>query len=420
MKRVSTLSRRQFLSQSTQTAAALGIGSLLGAQTAAAATRKIGANDRVHVGVIGAGARANANIAETLTADNVLCIGLCDVADFRMDEVGRTADAKMKEKGHQGVTIERYADYRKLLDNKDIDAVFITTPDHWHHPIFLAALEAGKHIYQEKPFSYTYQQGLEMVAAAKKHQELIVQIGTHRRSDKHYAKAKELLDSGKLGKIKMVQAYDTRNWFFGDDPFFRKQKPAGRLDWETFEQPCSEKHPFDLYRYFTWRWYWDYAGGLVTDVGVHVMDIAHYFLGDTPPRSAVCNGGNYTYEHWVTPDAVQAVWDYGTHVAHFTSQFTNGRMGDGLTLYGTHGTLEVRGHHIYVWEEGKLDKPIAEFPQEPGSHQHNWINCIRGSAKPNAPVQLGHTSLLPSHMANIAYRAGKKVTWDAAGQKVVA
>ncbi len=414
-----SLSRRQFLATSSRVAAAAGLGSMLAGQTARGATRKIGANDRIALGLIGCGSRGTGDAQEALGADNVICTALCDVADFRMDEATARVTKQMESKGHQNIAIERFEDYRRLLECKDVDAVIIATPDHWHHAPFMAALEAGKHIYVEKPMSYSYLLGLEMVAAAQKHPELTVQVGTQRRSGLHYAKAKEFLDSGKLGKVKMVHARDTRNWFFGDDPFFRKAKPPGRLDWDLFEQPCRNKHPFDLYRYFTWRWYWDYAGGLVTDVGVHVIDLAHYFLGDAPPKSAVCNGGVYSYDKWETPDTVQAVLDYGTHLLAFTSNFSNEQMGDGLTLYGTHGTIEVRGHDVYIWEEGKRDKPIMEFPAENASHQHNWLACIRTGDKPNAPVELGHSSLLPSHMANLAYRNGKKVIWDAATQKVV-
>lgn len=414
-----SLSRREFLASSTRTAAAVGLGAALAGQTAKAATRTIGANDRITLGLIGCGSRGTWISHSALTADNVVCTALCDVGDFRMDETTAKITKQMEDKGHQNIKIDRYEDYRRLLERKDLDAVMIATPDHWHFAPFMAALEAGKHIYIEKPMSYSYLLGMEMVAAAQKHPELTIQIGTQRRSGRQYAKAKEFLDSGKLGKVKLIHAHDTRNWFFGDDPFFRKEKPAGRLDWDLFEQPCKNKHPFDLYRYFTWRWYWDYAGGLVTDVGVHVIDIAQYFMGDAPPKSAVCNGGVYTYDKWETPDTVQAVLDYGTHALSFTSNFTNERMRDGLSLYGTHGTIEILGNDVFIWEEGKRDKPIAQFPAEDDNHQHNWLSCIRSGAKPNAPIELGHSSLLPSHMANLAYRNSKKVTWDVQARKVV-
>ncbi|HSW46437.1 MAG TPA: Gfo/Idh/MocA family oxidoreductase [Phycisphaerae bacterium] len=417
MKWTAPYSRRTFLSRSMAAAAAAGAGSILTGQTAASAARKIGANDRIAVGLIGSGGRGMAGILATLSAPNVDCVALCDVAAFRMEEAGARIDKQLTGEGRKGGKIERYGHYRELLDRKDIDAVIIATPDHWHYRPFVDALAAGKHIYQEKPMSHTFEQGLEMVAAAKKHPELTIQIGTQRRSGKQYLKAKAYIDEGHLGRIVFVRCYDTRNWSVKGDPFVLKGLPEEQVDWKQFEEPCATKHPYDSHRYFAWRWYWDYAGGLVTDVGVHVMDIVHLLTGAGVPKSAVCHGNVCIFDNWETPDVVEAVWDYGTHVVTFTSQFGNGRIGTGLTLYGTKQTLEVRGNDVVVFDEGQPDKPVLEIPAEDGSHYANWIECIRTGKTPNAPVELGHTSLLPSHLANLAYRAGRKITWDAAKQK---
>lgn len=423
MSRSKSLSRRDFLNRSASAAAAAGAAGWVIGQTASAATRKIGANERISVGLIGSGGRGTSGLLAALADANTDCVALCDVADFRMKATTGRIEETLKKANRQGPKIDRYNDYRKLLERKDIDAVIIATPDHWHYRPFMAALDAGKHIFQEKPMSLTIEQGLRMVEAAKKHPELTIQIGTQRRSGKQYIKAKEHIDAGNLGKIVMVRSYDTRNWYGADDPFLQKGMPENEIDWKQFEEPCETKHPYDSHRYFAWRWFWEYAGGLVTDVGVHVMDVVHWLTGKSEPKSATCNGGVYLFDHWDTPDVVEAVWDYGSHVVSFVSQFGNSRIGTGLIIYGTKQTLEVRGDAVYVFDAGLPgkpevpDKPILSIPPENGNHHVNWLECIRTGAQPNAPVELGFSSLLPSHLANLAYRTGRKVTWDAANRK---
>ncbi|HPD30159.1 MAG TPA: Gfo/Idh/MocA family oxidoreductase [Phycisphaerae bacterium] len=418
MQRIGKFTRRDFLAESSKTAAALSVGSLFLGQTAASAARTFGANETIRVGVIGAGGQGTSDCAAVCGADNVVCVALCDVAEFRLAEATARITKAMESKGHKNVKIDHYADYRQLLDRGDIDAVIIATPDHWHRLPFLASVEAGKHIYQEKPFSFTYEQGMEMVAAAEKKPELVIQIGTQRRSDYNNAKAKQLLDDGVIGEVKFVRAKDCRNFVTGRDPFAPRDV-QGKIDWDKFQEPCNHKVPYDPWRYFAWRWFWDYAGGLVTDVGVHVIDIVHYYMDNPVPRSAVCNGGVYGLDYWETPDVVNAVWEYDGFSLNFVSNFTNGFEGDGLTLFGTKGTIDIRGSHIRVYSEGQADKPIHEFAKEGPAHQHNWVECMRTGKKPNAPVQLGFSSLLPSHMANIAYRSGRKVAWDPQARKIV-
>jgi predicted dehydrogenase len=423
------LSRRRFLSNTGRTAAALGAGGLL-ARTARAATRRIGANDRIVLGIIGSGGQGLHDGNTACGRDNVVVAALCDLAPFRMDYAERVLTGTMEQKGQAGVKISRCSEYRKLLDRKEIDGVIIATPDLWHGPPFIAACQAGKHIYQEKPFSFTIEWGERMLAAARKTTGLTIQIGTQRRSNASYAQAKQYIDDGKLGKIGFIRAFDCRNYISGEDPFTPEStakrcgvpnldySKAG-IDWDTFQSPCQHKVSFDALRYTAWRWYWDYAGGLVTDVGVHVIDNVHWLMGEPVPRSAVCNGGVYGVKYWETPDVVNAVIDYGTFSLSFTGNFTNGFEGDGMILYGTKGTMEVRGSETKVWAEGKRDKPVEQWAPQHVAHQHNWIDCIRSGKQTNAPVELGVSSLLPSHLSNMAYRSGKRVTWDPTARKAV-
>jgi predicted dehydrogenase len=413
-----SLTRRSFLAASGAATAAWAVGSAA-ARTAVAQRRTLGANDRIHFGVIGSGGQGTHDARVCVQAPNAVCVALCDVAEFRLDESAKAVSTEMDKAGAAGVRIDRYDDYRRVLDRKDIDAVIIATPDHWHAKPFIYACEAGKHIYQEKPFCFTIELGKQMVAAARKNTGATIQIGTQRRSQTHNHKVRQLIEEGKIGDIKYVRAFDCRNYLTGRDPF-APRPVRGKIDWDKFQEPCENKVPYDEWRYFAWRWFWEYAGGLVTDVGVHVMDLVHWLTGNSTPKSAVCNGGVYGLKYWHTPDVVNAVWDYGTHTVVFTSNFTNGYEGDGVTLYGTKGTIDIRGTYVRIYEEGgDRQKPIMEFGPEGAPHQHNWLECIRTGKTPNAPVELGFSSLVPSLMANIAYRRGVKVTWNAEKQEAV-
>jgi predicted dehydrogenase len=416
MSNRSALTRRAVLSHSGKLAVGLGAAGWLARKTHAASRKVLGANERITMGLIGAGNQGTQDMANACAAPNAVCVAVCDVAEFRTASSAAAISKVMENKGNTGVKVDSYYDHRKLLERSDIDAVLIATPDHWHMDVFLAAVEAGKHIYQEKPMSKTLEQGYKMLAAAQKHPELTIQIGTQRRSGGQYPKAKALIDEGKIGDITFARCYDCRNWVMSGDPFAPREV-AGKIDWDTFQKPCEHKIDYDPWRYFAWRWYWDYANGLVTDVGVHVLDVVHWLTGQYVPKSVVCNGGVYGMKRWETPDVVNAVWDYGKHSVVFTANFTNGYEGAGLTIYGTKGMIQVRQKGIEFWEEGQRDKPSATIPAEDRSHPHNWLDCIRSGKEPNAPAELGLRSLLPLHLANMAYREGKKITWDAEAQK---
>jgi predicted dehydrogenase len=418
MSDLDRITRRSFLRNSSAAVAALGLGSCsqVRPQTAASAVRVIGANDRIVVALIGAGGMGTVNMGACMKEPNVRIGALCDLAEFRIKA------AVERTKNQSGGAAEGvYVDYRRILDNKDIDAVIIATPDHWHYRVFLDSIAAGKHVYQQKPMCHTIEQGLEMVRVAKAAPRQVVQIGTQRRSGKQYAKAKELIDSGKLGKVTFIRCWDTRNWVHSDP--FKPYPFEGKLDWDRFQEPCkqSQKVKFDPQRYFAWRWYWAYAGGLVNDVGVHVMDVVHWITGNDTPKTAVANGGVYGLKYWETPDVVNCVWDYGTHSVAFLGNFDNGFLNAGITVYGTDATMEIQGfegHVVVKAEDGKLST-IAEFKPENTSHEGNWINAIRGIENVHAPVELGFQSLLPSLLANLAYRSGRKLAWDPHRQKVV-
>jgi predicted dehydrogenase len=422
MSNPKSLTRRNFLKKSTTTAAALGAGSFVFPRTAKSADAVAGANERLNIGLIGCGGMGGSNIRRVMKEPNVKVTSLCDIAEFRLNDTAKFVEERQDDKPK---TI--FGKFDPMLDDKGVDGVFICTPDLWHFAPFMAAIDAGKHVYQQKPMSFTIEQGMQMVAKAKSRPKQTVQIGTQRRSNLHYYKARDMIKDGTLGDICFVRCWDTRNWSRNDP--FAPHPYEGKIDWERFELPCKTKHKFDPWRYFAWRWYWDYAGGLVTDVGVHVLDIVHLLTGKTMPKSVVANGGVYLLKYWETPDVVNAVWDYGDYAVTFTGNFTNGKQGDGFAIYGTDATLyEVnadgdkygakRGDVVIERDRGD-DRLIAVIKHEaPESHEGNWIRCIREGATPNAPVELGFSSELPLLLANLSYRAGKRLGWDPEQQKV--
>ncbi|MDX9755877.1 MAG: Gfo/Idh/MocA family oxidoreductase, partial [bacterium] len=299
----------------------------------------------------------------------------------------------------------------------------IATPDHWHHDILIAAVQAGKDCYTEKPFSHTIQEGQEMVRAVRATQQ-IVQVGNHRRSGEHWKRAREVIQSGKIGQVVDVRVFDTRDWTRGDP--WSAQIAAGlqgHLDWDRF-QGKAPRRAFDPYRYFTWRWYWDYAGGLMTDIGAHMLDVNQWLTDMDGPRSAVANGGNYYFSHWETPDSVHTILDYGKFSTVFTVQFINDYENVGAFYYGSEGTVvvdelrsEVRVHPRGEKKYEAVEKWGTKY--EGGDHVQNFLECVKSRKEPNSPVEVGHKVITAAHLANIAYRSGKRIQWDPATEEVI-
>lgn len=403
--------RREFLKRTGRAAVGAGIGLAAGRAlhgSAPAWAQEPGANEKVVLGVIGTGGRGTSIMRTALRCGGVEVAALCDVYDQRLNRAKEAA----------GGTARAYTDYRRVLEHKDIDAIILATPDHWHHDMFTDAIQAGKDIYCEKPMSKTIDEGRHMVGVARASKQ-VVQVGTQRRSGQQYPEARKLIEDGKLGRIRFVRAYDCRNYTIRD-PFHPPEKFEGTIDWKRFLGKAPECK-FDPYRYFAWRWFWDYAGGLVTDVGVHVLDVVHWLTGNDTPRSVVCQGAVYELEYWETPDVVNAIFDYGTHSVGLTFNFDNKHQGNGIMIYGTDATMEVRRSTIHVFpERGDASEPELTIPESGWVQEHvqNFIDCVRSRAEPNAPVELGHRSLLPLHLANMAYRERRTIVWDAERQQV--
>lgn len=377
------------------------------------AANVLGANEQLRVGVVGTGGRARALMKALAKVPNVRIAAVCDIWDNFLEE-GR----KLAADG--AFTTKRY---QELLDRKDIDAVLIGTPDHWHAPLTIAACAAGKDVYVEKPLTHFAGEGQAVVEAQNKHKR-VVQVGTQQRSMPQYQKARELVRAGRLGKVHKAHLTWNRNTErmrrtkFNIDP--------KTVDWKTFLGNAPDQ-PFDEYRFRNWRWFWDFGGGIFTDLMVHQIDIVHWVLGLDRPTQALSTGSDlFSKGVWQTPDSVQTLLTYpdGTTV-YFEGTFSNARNGEMIELMGTDGTLYLdRGRYELHPERNKgsyeelvigsgprgrdfYDKPDGEL-----LHLTNWVESVRSRKKPIAPAEAGVSAAEAAHLANAALRGGGKASWE--------
>ena len=382
-------------------------------------------SDKIGVALIGCRSMGFTDLKAFLAEDNVECIALCDVDKKILDERATEVE-KLKSKRPQV-----FADFRKLLEVKEINVVIIGTPDHWHALIMMMALEAGKHVYVEKPMGHSIEECLMMVKAAAKYPKQMVQVGMWQRSSQHWFDASEYVRSGKLGDVNLVRAWIYKGM---GDPV--PAQPDGTapdyVDYNMWLGPAPER-PFNKNRFhYDFRWYWDYAGGAMTDWGVHLLDFAIYGMNAGYPDSVSPGGGCYLNKGVIeTPDIQQALYSYPTHTMIWECGLVP-RLGPygmhhGVSFTGTKGTLIVSRNGWQVTSEvsNKDEKKfIADVPNQPAigglkEHVKNFLNGIRKSEKLNAPVEVGAKTAIISEMGNIAYRAGTLLHWDTPGMKFV-
>jgi predicted dehydrogenase len=395
--------RRTFL----QTSAAL-------TATALSYNRIHGANETLNVGLIGCGGRCRHLLKSLLKIPDTRVAAFADIWDFHLDLTRKEAkaDASSLSTKH----------YKEVLDNKDIHAVLIASPDHWHVPMTVDACNAGKDVYVEKPLTHNVEEGASVVKAQNDNKK-IVQVGTQQRSMTHIQKAYEIVKAGRLGKIHKVHLTWNRN----SD---RLRKTAlninpNSLDWKAFLGSAMEQ-PFDEYRFRNWRWFWDFGGGLLTDLMVHWLDVAHWFLAlETPLRAVTVGSYPYARGIWETPDTIQTFLSYPDELqVHFEGTFTNARHGAMITFMGPDGTLYIdRGRYEFTPERGrgkpeqlilatdkvKKGSDFYDLPDGELLHLTNWIECIRSRNKPNAPAEAGVSAAAAAHMGNLAFRENRVV-----------
>ncbi|MCS6949793.1 MAG: Gfo/Idh/MocA family oxidoreductase [Armatimonadota bacterium] len=376
---------------------------------------RVGANEKVVLGFIGTGSRGQHLMRVAMANPDVEIAAVCDVMEQRLAQA-------VKMTGDRATA---YRDFRRLLERKDLDAVFIITPDHWHCIMTILACEAGKDVYVEKPLGHNIAEGRAAVNAAKRFGR-IVQHGTQQLSGRHYAEARELIRSGALGRITHVRCWNLWNETpngIGNPP---DSEPPPDIDYDLWLGPAP-KRPFNLNRcYAPGYWYqWDYSGGHMLAWAIHHIDVVHWVLGRTAPKMVVSVGGKYALrDNRTTPDTQDALLDYGDLLVHISVHHANARPIEGswygIAFYGTNGTLRLLREGFEVYPEGDRTRPL----QREGSpldepHVRNFVDCVKSRTQPVAPIEWGHWSTNAVHLANIALRTGRAVRWNAQQEKIV-
>lgn len=408
------------------------------AYTAVAMPSQVRGGARVRMGFIGSGIRGSELLASFLKDPGVTPVMVADVY------TGCLQRAKEQTDG----AIETTRDYRAVLDRKDIDAVVIATPDHWHKRMTLDALAAGKHVYIEKPLTWSIEEGPEIIAAAARSKKLL-QVGSGVKTSAVTAKAKELVKSGVLGKIMQVKMVNNRNtpegaWIY-PIPLDASEKT---IDWARFQGDRAQK-PFDPKVFFRWRCWWEYSGGVATDLFVHMTSQLHEVMSVDAPTSVVSQGGLFRWKDGRTvPDFMTSIYEYPGFLAELSVNQCNGYLPRAMYIAGTEGTLEVGTdkviHHFerkpenvqrygsLAWPKGMRDKYLEgrrvgsallkpqEIKIEQGtSHTDLFLESLRENKPSVENSQEGHLAAGAAHLANMAYKNGRRMSWDAKSNVVV-
>ena len=380
----------------------------------------IGANDKIRVGVIGCGGMGRGNLSTFLANPEVDCPVICDVDDAQIAK-----GIAIVEKARQQ-TPESVKDFRRLLDRKDLDAVIISTPDHWHAIPTVLACQAGKDIYVEKPLATTIAEGRAMLEATTRHKR-VVQMGAPRRDSVHIKEAAEIIRSGKLGKVGLIRGWAHLDWLGGVGNPPDSAPPPG-VDYDMWLGPAP-KRPFNPNRFhFNFRWFWDYAGGLMTDWGVHLIDVLLFGMPKENPISVSSVGGKYVLtDNSETPDTQIALYEFPSFTMVWehkvgTGLGLNGRPW-GLSWVGSEGTLILNDAGYEIISEPK--KKSLQHVEVKGSgdprpaHVRNFLDCMKSRAQPSTNLDIGHHVSTIAHLGNIALRSSSKVLWDAKNERVI-
>lgn len=376
--------------------------------------KPVSANDKIRIGAIGIKGMGWADLNSLLKDPRAQCIAICDVDQ-------QVIDTRLADLDKLGMKPTVAKDYRKLLDNKDIDAILIGTPDHWHCKMMVDACEAGKDVYVEKPAGNSIAECEVMDAAQRKHSRA-VQVGQWQHSNKHYADAMEFVHSGKLGNVRLVKAWAYQGWMKPVPVKPDSQPPAG-VDYDLWLGP-ARKRPFNENRFhFNFRWFWDYAGGLMTDWGVHMIDYALLGMKASTPKSIMASGGKFAYpdDASETPDSLTAVFEFdGFNLQWEHATGIDGgpyRRDHGVAFIGNNGTLVVdRNGWEVIPEKGRMEAVPLQKRSDDGLFLHttNFLDVIQSRKLDDlkAPIQLGSHVATVCQMGNIAFRTGKKIYWD--------
>lgn len=415
--------------------------------TALSAGRVFGANERVNVGLIGFGLIGRFHMAALKQQPDVQITAVCDAHRGRVDQAAEMA----------GGNPAKYRDFRKLLEDKNVDAVYVATPDHWHALMTMLACAAGKDVYVEKPLTLFVREGRWMIDVARRTKR-VIQVGTQNRSGPAFQHARELISQGRLGQIVSASNNNLRNVMpgFGNPA---DCAPPAELDYDMFLGPAP-KRPYNPNRsIYHFRWFWDYSGGQATNLGQHSLDLVHWMLGVTAPKSVYSSGGRwFLKDNCEVPDTQDVIIEYpGFNVTCQYREASAGKGGlgmGGLTFYGTQGCLPisrkgfelspdpkvnpnnvvagilgVKGHPVggpqlepeqtgQFWTTPEVDTN-GDAIKDYARHTRNFIDCVKSRKQPISDLESGHQVATVCHLSNLSLRTGRKLTWDAAKEEIV-
>lgn len=375
-------------------------------------------SDQITLGVIGAGSRGTF-VMTTFQKDTALRVGaICDVYEPHLERGVSTA-----AKAQGGTAPKMYRNYKELLADKTVQAVLIATPEHWHYQMVIDALAAGKDVYVEKPLCHTPEQGVALVEAEKKSKN-IIQVGMQRRSYDLYQQGREVVTAGTLGKVRMVRCWWLNNYL--GQP--KTTKLEGPLDWEQW-QGTAEHRPLDPDRYHNWRYYSDYAGGILADQGAHVFDGIHMLMGAGFP-SAVTSAGGRPHKAGVDqPESVVAIAEYpedfvGVFTVNYAAMQYKLKNDQLNQLDGDAGRMDISREDFNVYMKG-AEETVAITKHSPKGfgwatdlHVQNFLECVRTRKTPTAPMRLAFQAALVVQLANMSIKNGRRYKWNAATMKV--
>ncbi|HKX32749.1 MAG TPA: Gfo/Idh/MocA family oxidoreductase [Blastocatellia bacterium] len=447
------INRREFIKWSAAAGTTIGAGLNLKARASTfSSDRDDSPNGRITLGFIGVGARAHDVMSDVVKMPGFEVVAVCDAYQGRLERALERTGGRAKV----------YKDHRELLAAPGIDAVYIGTPDHWHKDHAIAALNAGKDVYIEKPLTYTIDEGLEIIAAVKKSGR-ILQVGSQNISLPAQARAKEIIESGRLGQITMIRSSTNRNtaggaWIYPIPPDASEQT----VNWEMFSGP-SRKHSFSLERFFRWRCYKDYSGGIATDLYVHTMTTIHYLMGVQAPDTVFAAGDLYRWkESRDVPDTINAILQYPEgFTVNLSATFNNQSASErSMEILGTKGTLSI-GRDLTFTPENPIEDNswiVESWPQKlqdayykdpkvraaevPQSwdpkviqteevwrgvgrnstvlHFENFQRAVKDRKQPVEDVLAGHRAAAVAHMINLSAAQKRPIQWDRSRDKVKA
>jgi predicted dehydrogenase len=436
------MDRREFIAGSSKAAAVvagLGVHSAVRAETAP--TPK----DTLNVGLIGCGGMGRANLRFFLNNPEVRLSALCDIDKNRIGEAEKDVSDARKRQDRDVEKYTTHEDFRAVLDNKEIDAIICGTPDHWHALVTVLACQSGKDVYCEKPISHNVVEGRAMVNAVKRYKR-VCQIGTQQRSGDHFRKAIELVQGGALGRVLLTRTWNYSNEGPGGIGNPADSDPPAHANYDLWLGPAP-KRPFNSNRFhYNWRWFFDYASGMVGDWNVHLQDIVHLAMKTGQPRAVLASGGKFALEdNRDTYDLIEATYEFdgpdGPFVQMYSmrkfnenngvwasnaDQLANNRIGlwssgHGIQFVGTLGTMYLNrgGFEIVPETKREGDKVVnrCEPTKSGGSaqnepHVRNFLDCVKTRELPRSNIESMHETTLCCHLANISIKVGRKVYWD--------